>query len=77
MMDDSELYDLTAEIKDLELLGGSLTAAEQIALLQVKAVTAHGYQMFRLGSLIEELIEPSSPRWQRIKGWLHASEWLS
>ena len=76
-MDDSELYDLAAEIKDLESLSGSLTATEQIALLQVKAIAAHGYQMFRLGSLIEELIEPSPPRWQRIKGWLRASGWLS
>lgn len=71
-MDDAELYDLMVEIKDLDSLDEPLTTTEQIALLQVKAITAHGYQLFRLGLLIEDLMDttPAPSRWQRMRRWV-------
>lgn len=71
-MDDSELYDLTNGIKDITLT----TTEQQIALLQVEALAALGYQVNRLGVLIEELIEPGPSRWQQAKGWMHVKGWL-
>lgn len=71
-MDDDELYDLTKGIGDMM----PNTTDQQIALLQVQAITALGYQMNRLGVLVEELIEPGPSRWQRVKGWMHARGWL-
>lgn len=71
-MDDDELYDLTNGIDDVT----TVTTDQQIALLQVQALAALGYQVNRLGVLIEELIEPGPSRWQRVKGWLHAKGWL-
>lgn len=63
-MDDGELYDLTNGIKDVE----AFTTDQQIALLQVQAITALGYQVCRLGMLVEDLTEPAPPvprpRWK-------------
>lgn len=71
-MDDSELYDLTNGIGDVT----TVTTDQQIALLQVQAIVALGYQVNRLGVLIEELIEPGPSRWQQVKGWMHVKGWL-
>lgn len=71
-MDDTELYDLTNEIGDVEVV----TTDQRIKLMQVQAIVAFAYQVNRLGVLIEDLIEPGPSHWQRVKGWMHVKGWL-
>lgn len=72
IMDDAELYDLTNEIGDVEVV----TTDQRIMLMQVQAIIAFAYQVNRLGALIEDLIEPGPSRWQRVKAWMHVKGWL-
>lgn len=76
IVDDSELYDLKNEIGEVRSQVGSVDTDQRIALLNVEALVALGYQVNRLGVLIEELIEPGPSRWQRVKGWMHVKGWL-
>jgi hypothetical protein len=68
-MDDMELHDLMGDLDSVV----PPTVRDEIALLQVKAIAAHGYQLYRLGNLIEEILAPVPPRkpwWSTVRGWL-------
>jgi hypothetical protein len=80
MMDDSELYDLFADLKEMTAEYGAnerVMLEHRIALLQARSIAVlaeqvnqSGQQAERLADLIEEFIAPMPSRWQRMWRWL-------